>query len=208
MRDTITKLSLFLCFFALSLTALPNGGGNGEETAKPTTIQWLPIEDALEKCKENPKKIFVDVYTDWCTWCKKMEASTFMHPTIVEYINENFYPVKLDAEMKQNLLFNNKEYGFLPTEGRNGVHEIALYLTRGRLNYPSVVFLDEGMSNPQPIPGFQNPVRMDKLLKFFGENYYLQVDWGLFNQLYESTISESEMKYSGNGMDRIHDGSK
>ena len=32
----------------------------------------------------------VDVYTDWCGWCKKMDKETFNHPVIAKYINENY----------------------------------------------------------------------------------------------------------------------
>lgn len=181
-----------LTFMSFSIPNAQQLGSEKVESKKPTTkIQWLSFDEAMRRHKQNPKKIFVDLYTDWCIWCLKMEKATFEHPVIAEYINENFYPVKLDAEMRQAILFKNNEYVFRPNEGRRGVHEMAIYLTRGRLNYPSVVFLDENISNPQPVPGYQNPVRMDKLLKFFGENYYKQVDWGLFNQIYKSPLAKN-----------------
>ena len=117
---------------------------------------------------------------------------TFDNPVIAAYINKNFYPVKFDAETKKSITFKDNKYNFRPNVGkRGGVHEMAIYLTRQRLNYPSVVFLDENMENPQPVDGFQNPARMDKLLKFFGEDYYKQVDWGLFNQLYKSPLEKT-----------------
>jgi hypothetical protein len=98
-------------------------------------------------------------------------------------------------------LFQNNNYIYRPDAGKRGVHELAIFLTRGRLNYPSVVFLDEGLENPQPVSGFQNPVSMDKLLKFFGEDYYKTLDWGIFKQIYESplegrgAIDESDDSY-------------
>ena len=46
-------------------------------------INWMSFEEAIARSKEDPKHIFVDVYTDWCGWCKKMDASTFVDPVIV-----------------------------------------------------------------------------------------------------------------------------
>lgn len=182
------------CLLFMSSYSLQNGGASvsAENDTEIQKIEWLSFEEAIAKNQEEPKKIFVDLYTDWCTWCARMEKSTFEHPAIAEYVNKNFYPVKLDAETKNNIVFKNNSYVYRPGEGSQGrgVHEIAIYLTRGRLNYPSVVFMDETMGNPQPVAGFQNPVRMDKLLKYFGENYYKQVDWGLFNQIYNSPIEQ------------------
>ena len=187
----------------ISLAASSNNGNtsNNSSTAKTTQIQWLTFDEAVRQNKSQPKKIFIDLYTDWCTWCIKMEKATFEHPDIAEYINENFYPVKLDAETRRNILFQNNNYIYRPDAGKRGVHELAIFLTRGRLNYPSVVFLDETLKNPQPISGFQNPVSMDKLLKFFGEDYYKTLDWGIFKQIYESplegrsAINESDGSY-------------
>ena len=174
----------------ISLAASSNNGNtsNNSSTAKTTQIQWLTFDEAVRQNKSQPKKIFIVLYTDWCTWCVKMEKATFEHPDIAEYINKNFYPVKLDAETRRNILFQNNNYIYRPDAGKRGVHELAIFLTRGRLNYPSVVFLDETLKNPQPISGFQNPVSMDKLLKFFGEDYYKTLDWGIFKQIYESPL--------------------
>ncbi|MGB1206086.1 MAG: thioredoxin family protein [Chitinophagales bacterium] len=184
-RVFATTLTISLLML-ISVVALPNNGSTSNNgNAK---IKWLTFDEAVKQNKSQPKKIFVDLYTDWCTWCIKMEKATFEHPDIIEYINENFYPVKLDAETRRNISFQNNQYIYRPDAGKRGVHELAIFLTRGKLNYPSVVFLDENLNNPQPVSGFQNPVAMDKLLKFFGEDYYKNLDWGIFKQIYESPL--------------------
>lgn len=163
---------------------------------KPEVINWLSWQEAMELQKEQPKKILVDLYTEWCIWCERMEKATFMHPQIAKYINENFYPVKFDAETRETINFRGKQFSYKAQDNK-GYNMFSLYLTRGQLSYPSVVFLDETVSNPQPIKGFQNPVVMDKLLHFFGENYYLKHDWGMFNQLYISPLQKSWKDSSG-----------
>ncbi len=193
---------LICCFCFCSMAAFANGGGDANEqksnnqaavsaSTNTETIKWLTMDEALRLYKIAPKKIFVDLYTDWCTLCKKMDASTFQHPEIVNYINQHFYPVKMDAEMRNTIVFNNKAYEFLPNEGSNGLHSLVLYLTRGRPSFPSIVFLDEKMDNPQAVRGFLNPVRMEKISVYFAENFYKQYEWGIFNKTYKSKISES-----------------
>ncbi|HMS51192.1 MAG: DUF255 domain-containing protein [Sphingobacteriales bacterium] len=197
MQKVLPLIFLLLLIFGLAAVGgNPNGNNNGNTSATKDRsvgqVKWLTLDEAIELHKDEPKKIFVDLYTDWCVWCAKMDKATFQNPIVAEYINDNFYPVKLNAETAETLYFRGNEYAFLPEEGRNGLNEITLFLTRGQLSFPAVVFLDETLENPQPVSGFLNPANMDALLKFFGEDYYKNVDWGLFNQLYESPFSQGE----------------
>ena len=73
-------------------------------------INWLSLEEASSLYMQNPKPMFIDVYTDWCGWCKKMDASTFQDRDIAQYLNANFYPVKLDAETSDSVKFMGKTY--------------------------------------------------------------------------------------------------
>ena len=57
-------------------------------------VKWYTLEEAQKLNAKNPKKIIIDVYTDWCGWCKKMDQATFGNPAIAKYLNDNYYPVK------------------------------------------------------------------------------------------------------------------
>ena len=39
-------------------------------------IKWMSMEDALKAQEKKPKKIFMDVYTDWCGPCKVFDKKT------------------------------------------------------------------------------------------------------------------------------------
>ena len=96
------------------------------------SIHWLSFEQAVElqAQESNSKKIFIDVYTDWCGWCKKMDKNTFQNPEVAAYMKEHFYMVKLDGEGKEPIVFKAQTFSFVPS-GRNGYHELAANLLQG-----------------------------------------------------------------------------
>ncbi|MEM1215563.1 MAG: DUF255 domain-containing protein [Bacteroidota bacterium] len=127
--------------------------------AKAEAINWLTWEEAMEAMEKEPKKIFVDVYTDWCGWCKRMDASTFTDEDVISYMNENFYAVKFDAEGRDTKEYKGRTLEFRPSPGgrRAGVHELAVVLLNGRLGYPSFVYLDEAQESLKISPGYKTP---------------------------------------------------
>ncbi len=139
-------------------------------------IKWYSWEEASELGKTNPKKVFVDIYTDWCGWCKKMDASTFKNPEIVKYLNDNFYAVKFNAEQKKQIDFNGTEFKFI-AQGRRGVHQLAYALLDGRLGYPAFVLLDEAFARIMISPGFKKPPQLKKELTFAKEEQYKKMSW-------------------------------
>ena len=145
-------------------------------------IKWISWEEAQVKNQAEPRKIMVDVYTQWCGWCKKMDKATFEQPNIVSYINEHYYAVKFDAETKSDINFKNKAYKYV-RNANSGYHELAHELTFGKLSYPTLVFLDEQLNIIQPIPGFKDVTSLEKILKYFGEDYHKSTPWKKFEQM-------------------------
>ena len=90
-----------------------------------TSINWLTWEEALEKNKVEKKKFLVDVHTEWCSWCKKMDARTFQKELIASFVNEHFYAIKFDAEQKEDIIYDNKVYSYVSGFGKRGYHELA-----------------------------------------------------------------------------------
>ena len=150
-------------------------------------IKWMTWEDALKAHETAPKKFVVDIYTDWCTWCKRMDKQTFQKDHIARYVNQNFYAIKFDAESKRDILFNGNTYKFIK-KGRKGYHELAVAITQGQLSYPTVVFLDEKLSVIQPIPGFQDAKMFELIMTYFSENHYKDTPWASYTRDYKSNI--------------------
>lgn len=161
--------------------------GKAQETVP---IQWLTLEQAVEKSKTEKRKIYVDVYTDWCSWCKHMDSTTFVDPSVARYLNEHFYPVKFNAEQQQEIVFKDKTYQFKKSTGSRGLHELTAEWLGNRLSYPTSIFLDEQLNLIQPVPNYQEPAKMETILHYFGTNSHLRTPW----ESYERNFVPSKEK--------------
>lgn len=134
------RLFLFFLSFYLALTLV--GTAEAQES-----IQWMKFEEAIAANAKSPKMILVDVYTDWCGWCKKMDKDTFTDPRVVAHFKKNFYAVKLNAEdTKRSFPFMGKTF----TEA-----EMAASM---RVNsYPNFVVIEPGLQNIAQLPGYREP---------------------------------------------------
>ncbi|WP_010517575.1 thioredoxin family protein [Croceivirga radicis] len=141
-------------------------------------INWISFEEAVNLTQKegNTKKVFIDVYTDWCGWCKKMDKDTFQNPEVAAYMQANFYMVKFNAEGKEPIEYEGKTFKYVPS-GKRGYHELAAALLQGRLSYPTVVFLDKDLKMLSPVPGYQKVQPFMQIAKYFGENIYKEKDW-------------------------------
>lgn len=170
----IISIIVIICVLGLSFAFLPKS--TDEEKI---SINWLTFEEAIEMSKKQPKPIFVDVYTHWCGWCKKMDKDTFENPKVVAYMNKNYYCIKFNAEGKENVVFPQKTY---TNTGRN--HELAVELLEGKMSYPSVVYLDKTFAKIQVLPGYRAADEFVKISKFMGEEIYKKQSWEDFSAGY------------------------
>jgi thioredoxin-related protein len=150
-------------------------------------IKWMTWQQMQEAQKKEPRKVFIDTYTDWCGWCKKMDQSTFTHPEIIKYLNENFYAVKFNAETRETIRFKGKDYKFIPS-GNRGYNELADELLNGRLSYPTTVYLDENMNLLFPVPGYLDPKTLEQVLNFVGGNNYKTMTFDIFQPKFKGKI--------------------
>ena len=151
-------------------------------------VKWYTFEEAIELNKKEPRKIMVDVYTDWCGWCKVMENNTFNHAVIAAFLNESFYPVKFNAEQQGDITFRDQTYKYV-SQGNRGVHELAYALLNGQMSYPSVVFLNEAVEIIHVQKGFVKPAPFDEIIKYIGGSHYLNQSWEDWKAGYTSPFS-------------------
>lgn len=145
------------------------GTAKSAKVDKAAKINWLTLEEAQELNKTSPKKIIVDLYTEWCGPCKMMMQQTFTDSQLISYINENFYAVKFNAESQAPVNFKGKVYNnptFDPTRSarqRNGVHEYTM--TTGLRGYPTLIIYNTEVEIIKRIVGFQRAPQVIRQLK-------------------------------------------
>ncbi len=155
------------------------------------TIDWMTMDEALAAQKKEPKKIFVDVYTSWCGPCKLLDKKTFANKEVAQFINENYYPVKFNAEGAEKINYLGNTYrnpNFDPNrKGRNSQHEFAQALKVRA--YPSMVFFDEKGVYIQPITGYHTPKRLEIYVKMVANDDYrtltTQEKWAAYQESFE-----------------------
>lgn len=125
--------------------------------------QWKKFNEGMSEAKKSGKKILVDVYTDWCKWCKEMDKKTYADKNISAYLNKNFVIIKLNAEGNEKLRYQGKAIS--PQEFAQGM---------GVDGYPATVFLQSDGNPITLLPGYSTPDQFIHVLSFIGENHYLK----------------------------------
>jgi thioredoxin-related protein len=134
-------------------------------------VNWLTLAEAQEKNKQQPKPFLVDIYTDWCGWCKHMMKTTYSNPNLASYINANFYAVKFNAETKDTIEYNGKKY--YPTSAQPKTpHELAIKFLGQSLSYPSTIFVTNNYEYTMLSQGYLDEKKIEPLLVYVLENVY------------------------------------
>ena len=79
--------------------------------ATKTEIDWITLEKAEKFAKKYDKNILLFFYKPECEFCEKMKKETLSDPKIINLINTQFYPVKINGYTKDTIEFNGVIYG-------------------------------------------------------------------------------------------------
>ncbi|NOT37591.1 MAG: DUF255 domain-containing protein [Saprospiraceae bacterium] len=151
------------------------------------TIKWISWEQMEQAQKKEKRKVVVDLYTDWCGWCKRMDATTFQDPELIMTINKNFYAVKFNAERKEDILHKERVFKFI-AQGNRGYHELAAFITHNKLSYPTFVFLDETLNTIQALPGYREASVFNMIAQYFCGNYYKTTPFQKYQEIYLTNL--------------------
>lgn len=158
-------------------------------------VKWYTFEEAIELNKKEPRYIFIDVYTDWCKWCKKMDSTTYNHPVIIKLLNERCYAVKFNAEKGDTIQFDGKKFGLVPSKldtVRNRktrpYHELAAYLLKGKLSYPSTIIIDNNNKPISVVSSYFNAKDFEALIVYFIDEVYKKPHWDLYKACFRGQI--------------------
>ena len=175
------KKKLIILFAAAALCAFRPG--DPPSSADGPHVKWMTWEQVQEAQKKKQKKVFVDVYTDWCGWCKKMDATTFENPVIAKYMTDNFYCVKFNAETRDDIMFKGQKYS---SDGR--FNTLATFLLQNRMSFPTTIYLDEELNLINIVPGYMDPKTAEQILSFHATNSFKTTPWEEYQKNFKSNL--------------------
>ena len=185
----ITEMKKIYLFIAL-ISFSGNSFAQQKTASSKKEVEWLTIQEAYNRTQKEPRKTIVDVYTAWCGWCKVMDRETYTNPEVVDYLNKNFYMVKLDAEAKQDIIIGNTKYIF---DANSGANQAAVALLQGKMSYPTTVFLDTEYNMIQPLPGYLNAKAFHEIVTYLGGDYnknepFEQYKVGTYKEVFKNAL--------------------
>ncbi len=129
-------------------------------------LKWKKLDAGLVEAKRANKVILMDVYTDWCKWCKKLDSDVYGNDKVAKVLNKEFVLVKINAESSSPVTY----------KGRTS-SEMELAQALGVNGYPTIFFLDQDGEPINSLGGYVDADRFLPIVKYFGEGHYKTTTW-------------------------------
>jgi thioredoxin-related protein len=107
---------------------------------------WLDFEQLEDSLKVNPKPVFLYFHTEWCAYCRKMEAEVFSKPFIASLLSDKYYAVKFDAEYPDDVFFDGRIFSNKQLKAsRTPLHDLAILFNGQTDSFapPLILLFDE-----------------------------------------------------------------
>ena len=178
-KSTMQKVKLFFLYatlFLLLTSVMP--------VPKENRVKWIGLAEAEANLKNEKRPILIDLYTDWCGWCKVIDKKTYSNKKLAAYLADKFYTVRLNAETTEQISWNGKAYHF---NSAYKVNEFAVFITKGRLEFPTTIIIPTDGSEPQAIAGYLETKDFEMIAKYFGENNYGNTSFDEYQKKFKPT---------------------
>jgi thioredoxin-related protein len=143
-------LALLAVLALAALVAVPPAGAAG--------VAWHGWNEGLAAAAGSGKPVIVDVYTDWCGWCKRMDRDTYARADVSDYVNRHFVMVRLNAESNERLTYAGHAF-----TGRTLVGGFQV------TGYPTTIFLRPSGEHLVNVPGYLPAEKFMKLARYIGD---------------------------------------
>lgn len=146
-------------------------------------VTWYPFGDAMALANKNGKKVLVYIYVKWSPLCILMEQKVFSNPNIANYLNKMYFPVKIHAESKDTIWYQN-----IPFVYNDSLHANELVgLLMNEVAYPGTVILTGEGQILGAVSGYLDPKTFQSLLYYFAESHYKIMEWEQYLQVSSGT---------------------
>ena len=147
----------FVAFLLLALLVPGHAPARAENAGDGVWREW---NEGLREASASQRPIVVDVYTDWCGWCKRMDRDVYSRSDVREYLSKRFVPVRLNAESGAAAQYEGKTVSSRALAARFRVS-----------GYPTTIFLRPGGEHVVNVPGYVDADRFLLLLRYVGDGH-------------------------------------
>ena len=123
-------------------------------------VAWRGWNEGLAAASGGSKPVIVDVYTDWCGWCKRMDRDVYARSDVSEYLNQHFVMVRLNAESAERVNYAGRS---LTARALSGSFEVT--------GYPTTIFLKPDGTHLVNVPGYIPAENFLKLVRYIGDGH-------------------------------------
>ena len=68
------------------------------------SIQWLEWNDeSFDTARRANKPVLLSIVATWCRWCKAMDHDTFSDTDVVEFVEKEFIPIRVDSDRRPDI---------------------------------------------------------------------------------------------------------
>jgi len=123
-------------------------------------VEWKKWDAGLSSAAASRRPVVVDVYTDWCRWCRQMDREVYGRPDVSRYLAEKFVAVKLNAESAEPVSYRGRS---LTARSLASSFDVS--------GYPTTIFLTSDGDHLANVPGYVEPGRFLLLLRYVGDGH-------------------------------------
>lgn len=169
-QSGMKTLIIALCaFFFIPLTL--RAGDDHDSSGSKKSLQWRTFNVGFAEAKKTGKKVLVDVFTDWCVWCKRLDKNVYGDPKIADYLNDHYITVKINPETNSTVTFRDTAYSAAQFAQGFGV-----------TGYPTIIFFEPDGQPIDRLGGYVDATRFLPIIQFIGEDYFKTMTWEDFQK--------------------------
>ncbi|MFC1513641.1 thioredoxin family protein [candidate division KSB1 bacterium] len=157
LNSKITIVVLSVVALLVIAAVSQNNPDKKADRYEKSPVKWMSFDEGFKKAAADKKLLVVDVYTDWCTYCKKMDSETFTDKKVADYMVEKYVSIKLNAEAKETINYSKKSFTPMEWAGSMGV-----------TGYPTVIFFEPDGKPITALGGYAEAKDFYDVLVFIG----------------------------------------
>jgi len=71
---------------------------------RASEITWQAwSHEAFDAARQTRRPILLSISAVWCHWCHVMDETTYSHPSVIELINRDFVPIRVDNDVRPDI---------------------------------------------------------------------------------------------------------